>query len=99
MGGLSAKVGSSAKFCVLVFKASVLNYGGPSAKVGLSAKFGIAVFKASLLESPCGGPLAKVSSFAKFGGLVFKQISPVRVEIWGVFQGHFRHVLRVFWGV
>ena len=35
----AAKVGSSAKFCVLVFKASLLLYGGPLAEEGSSAKF------------------------------------------------------------
>ena len=50
MGVPSAKVGSSAKVCVLVCKASLLSYlGGPLAKVGLSAKFWVLVFKASLL--------------------------------------------------
>ena len=49
-GGPSPKVGSSAKFCVLVFKASLLWYqGGPSAKVGSSAKLCVLVCKASLL--------------------------------------------------
>ena len=72
MGGPSAKVCSSAKFCVLVFKASILDsLGGPLAKVGSSAKFGVAVFKASILDS-LGGPLAKVGLFAKFGVVVFK---------------------------
>ena len=67
-----AKVGSSAKFGVAVFKASMLNLpGGPSAKVGSSAKFGVAVFKASILNYP-GGPPAKVGSSAKFGAVVFK---------------------------
>ena len=56
-----AKVGSSVKFGVAVFKASILNsLGGSSAKVGKSAKFGVVVFKASLLYSP-GGPSAKIS--------------------------------------
>ena len=51
-GGPSAKVCLSAKFCVAVFKASILNsLGGPSAKVGLSAKFCVVVFKASILIS------------------------------------------------
>ena len=51
-GGPFAKVGSSAKFGVAVFKVSILNLlGGPLAKVGLSAKFGVAVFKASILNS------------------------------------------------
>ena len=41
-----AKVGSSAKFGVAVFKASILDsLGGPLAKVGSSAKFGVLVFK------------------------------------------------------
>ena len=40
MGGPSAKVGLSAKFGVVVFKASILDsLGGPSAKEGLSAKY------------------------------------------------------------
>ena len=51
-GGPSAKVGLSAKYCVVVFKASILNWwGGPSAKAGLSAKYCVLVFKASLLYS------------------------------------------------
>ena len=49
-GGPLAKVGSSAKFGVLVFKASMLYIGvGSIAKVGSSAKFGVLVFKASIL--------------------------------------------------
>ena len=50
LGGPSAKVGSSAKFGVAVFKASMLDWGVPSAKVGSSAKLGVAVFKASMLD-------------------------------------------------
>ena len=51
MGVPSAKVGSSVKFGVLVFKASILDsLGAPLAKVGSSAKFGVAVFKASILN-------------------------------------------------
>ena len=50
MGDPLAKVGSSAKFGAVVFKASMLDsLGGPSAKVCSSAKFGIAIFKASML--------------------------------------------------
>ena len=50
MGGLLDKVGSSAKFCVLVFMESLLCYqGGPSAKVGSSAKLCVLVFKSSQL--------------------------------------------------
>ena len=49
-GGPSAKICSSVKFFVLVFKASILDsLGGPLAIVGLSANFGVLVFKASLL--------------------------------------------------
>ena len=62
LGGPSTKVGLSAKFCVLVFKASLLYYpgeGGPPAKVGLSAKFGVAVFKASILSLLWGLHLPK----------------------------------------
>ena len=58
-GGPSAKVGSSAKFGVLVFKASILDsLGGPLAKVGSSAKFGVVVFKASMLYS-LGGSIGQ----------------------------------------
>ena len=73
LGGPSANAGSSAKFGVAVFKASILDYldGGPSAKVRLSAKFGVAVFNASMLSS-LRGPLSKVGSSAKFCVLVFK---------------------------
>ena len=39
LGVPAAKVGSSAKFCVLVFKASLLLYGGALAEEGSSAKF------------------------------------------------------------
>ena len=39
LGIPSANVGSSAKYCVLVFKASLLLYGGPLAEEGSSAKF------------------------------------------------------------
>ena len=71
-GDPSAKVSSSAKFGVAVFKASILDsLGGPSAKVGLSANFGVLVFKASLLYY-LGAPYAKVCSSAKFCVLVFK---------------------------
>ena len=50
MGGPSAKVCLSAKFCVPVYKASILaSLGGLLAKVGLSAKFCVLVFKASML--------------------------------------------------
>ena len=45
-----AKVGSSAKFCVVVYKSSLLWYWGvPLAKVGSSAKFCVVVCKSSLL--------------------------------------------------
>ena len=54
-----AKVGSSAKFGVVVFKASILDsLGGPLAKVGSSAKFGVLVFKASMLYS-LGGSIGQ----------------------------------------
>ena len=50
LGGPLAKVGSSTKLCVLVFKACLLWYwGGSLAKVGLSAKFCVLVLKACLL--------------------------------------------------
>ena len=67
-----AKVGSSAKFGVVVFKASILDsLWGPLARVGFSAKFCAVVFKASILDS-LGGPLAKVGLSTKFGVAVFK---------------------------
>ena len=53
--GPSVKIGSSAKLCVLIFKASVLNFlGSRSAKVCSSAKFGVVVFKACILNSVGG---------------------------------------------
>ena len=74
-GGPSAKVGSSANFCVLVFKASILNSvgsGGPLAKVCLSAKFAY-WYSRHLFSVTWGrGPSAKVGSPAKFGVLVFQ---------------------------
>ena len=48
-GGLLAKMGSSAKFCVVVCKSSLLRYGGLLAKEGSSAKFCVVVCKSSLL--------------------------------------------------
>ena len=52
MGGPLAKLGLSAKFCVLIFRASLLYYaGGPLAEVGSSAKSGVAAFKAFILDS------------------------------------------------
>ena len=52
MSVASTKVGSSAKFGVAVFKASILNsLWGPSSRVDLSAKFGGAVINASILNS------------------------------------------------
>ena len=73
MGGPLAKVGSSAKFGVAVFKASILDSlgGGPSAKVCFVCQVlctGIQGISALLM----GGPLAKVGSSAKFGVVVFK---------------------------
>ena len=66
LGGPLARLGLSAKFGVLVFKASLLWYwgGGHWPKIGSSAKFCVVVFKASLLWN-LGGPLAKVGSSAK----------------------------------
>ena len=49
LGGPSAKVCSSAKCCVLAFKAYMLYLGGPMAKVGSSAKCCVLIFKASML--------------------------------------------------
>ena len=72
MGGPSAKGGLAAKLCVLIFKASLLDYlGGPSAKVCSSAKFCVVVFKACILNSE-GVNLAKLVFSAKCCVLVFK---------------------------
>ena len=83
LGGPLANIGSSVKFCVLVFKASLLWYqgGGPSAKVGSSAKFCVLVFKASLLWYQ-GGPLANIGSSVKFCVLVFNLCSVTWVVHW-----------------
>ena len=68
----AAKVGSSAKFCVVVCKSSLLWYWeGPLAKVSSSAKFCVVVCKSSLLWYQ-GGSLAKEGLSAKFGLAVFK---------------------------
>ena len=65
MGGPSVKIGSSAKLCILIFKASLLNFPGSlSAKVCSSARFGVVVFKACILNSD-GGPSAKVCFFCQ----------------------------------
>ena len=70
--GPLAKVGLSAKFGVVVFKASILNSkGGPLGKMGSSLNFGVAVIHGSILDS-MGGPSAKICSSAKFCVLVFK---------------------------
>ena len=72
-----AKVGSSAKFCVVVFKASLLWYWGvPLAKVGSSAKFCISRYSRACIQGisalVLGGPSAKVGSSAKFCVVVCK---------------------------
>ena len=55
-----AKVGPSAKFCVVVCKSCLLWYqGDPLVKVGLSAKCGVLVFKASLLWYWGGGSIGQ----------------------------------------
>ena len=83
-----AKEGSSAKFGVAVFKASILNFlGVPLAKVGSSiAKVlcsGIQGISALVL----GCPLAKVGSSAKFCVVVFKASHwphlPLKASTWG----------------
>ena len=91
-------VRSSAKFCVVVFKASLLWYlgvGFPLAKVGSSANIWVVVLKSSLLWY-LGGPLIKVGSSAKFCVVVFK--SPL---LWylgsGVSIGQSRVICQVFW--
>ena len=95
MGGSLAKEGSSAKFGVAVFKASILDYvGDPLAKVGLSAKFGVAVFQTSMPDS-WGVHLPKYVHLPCFVYWYARQISPVRAEIsyfhlggvWGISGG------------
>ena len=63
--GPSAKVCSSAKCCVLVFKASMLCY------LGVHLPKYVHLFKAPILNS-LGGPSAKVGLSAKLGVVVFK---------------------------
>ena len=73
MGGPSAKVGSSAKLCVLVFKASLLNYGGVICQsVFVCQVLCTGIQGMSAVSGIWGGPLAKVGSSAKCCVLVFK---------------------------
>ena len=59
-----ARVGSSAKFGVVVFKASILDSGGPLTNVGSCTGIqGISVVVP-------GGPLAKAGSSTKCGVLI-----------------------------
>ena len=72
IGGPLAKVCSSAKFGVAVFKASILNSLGVS--IGQS-RFICQVWCTGIQGIYAlftGGPLAKVGSSANFGVLVFK---------------------------
>ena len=106
ISGPLAKIGSSAKFGVAVFKASMLDsLGGPSGKVGSSVNFGVMVFQASILDYPGEGiHLSKYLHLPSFVYWYSRQISCVRVEISychlggvsGVFWACFRHVLGVF---
>ena len=60
MGGPSAKVYLSAKFCPLVVKAYMLLFqGGPSAKVYLSAEFYLLVVKARHIAPVPGGSICQ----------------------------------------
>ena len=94
-----AKVGSSAKFGVAVFKACILNYpGGPSAKVGSSAKFGVAVFKgiyAPFTEgSICQSMfICQVLCTGIQGKYHLSELKSL-IVIWGVFWQVFQGVLR-----
>ena len=75
-GGPSAKVCSSAKFGVVVFKVSILNsVGGPSAKVGFVCQFLCTGIQGISALFPRGSPLAKVGSSAKLCVPVFKVLS------------------------
>ena len=72
VGGPMANVGSSAKFCVLVFKASLLWFGGSISQRRFICQVwctGIQGISALVLGE---GPSAKVGSSAKFCVLVFK---------------------------
>ena len=57
-----ATLGLSAKFCVVVFKASLLWYlgRGPLAKVGSSANFCVVVFKVISALGTGGGPIGQI---------------------------------------
>ena len=67
-----AKVGSSAKFYVLVFKASMLYYLGESFCQSYVCLPSFVYWYSRHLYSIKGGPLAKVGSSAMFGVAVFK---------------------------
>ena len=81
VGGPSAKVDSSAKFGVVVFQASILNYlgeGDPSAKVCSSAKCCVLVFKASMfylwgVHQPKKVHLPSTSLASRWGGPLAKE--------------------------
>ena len=69
-GGPSAKVGSSAKFVVAVFKVSMLySLGGPSAKVYSSIKFCVLVFKRNITCQSCNLLLSFGGILGLFWGL------------------------------
>ena len=82
MGGPSAKVGLSAKLCVLVFKASLLNYRGVHLPKCVCLP-SVVYWHSRHLCCIQGGPLAKVGSSAKCCVLVFKASM---LYVWGVHQ-------------
>ena len=92
MGVPLAKVDSSARFGIAVFKASILNYPeGPLAKGGSSAKFGVAVFKASMLNSLEGSIcqsmfICQVLCTGIHGKYHLSEMISF-IVIWGVFWG------------
>ena len=93
MGVPLAKVDSSARFGIAVFKASILNYPeGPLAKGGSSAKFGVAVFKASMLNS-LGGSICQSMFICQVlctgihGKYHLSEMISRFIVIWGVFWG------------
>ena len=54
-----AKVGSSAKFCVVVYKSSLLWYWGVIGQRRFICQVCVAVFKASILNALVGGSIGQ----------------------------------------
>ena len=81
LGGPLATVGSSAKFCVLVFKAFLLWYWGVHWPKWVYLPSFVYWYSRHFCSGTGGGPLAKVGLSAKFCVLVFKAFL---LWYWGV---------------